>query len=103
MTLDEICHNVRTLSARHGWEQGDAAHRMLSVTSEVGEVADAVLAVRRAAAGGFSDGLAAAKQAAAYEIYDAIWNLCALANALEVDLTAAAHEKAERNERRIWA
>jgi NTP pyrophosphatase (non-canonical NTP hydrolase) len=102
MTLDEICQNVRTLSDRHGWDQDDPAHRMLAVTAEVGEVADAVLAVQRAADGGVSGRLDAAKRAVGYEIYDAIWNLCALANALDVDLTTAAHEKAETNAARTW-
>lgn len=102
MTLDDICQNVRRLSTRHGWDQADAAHRMLAVTSEIGEVADAVLAVRRAASDDVTGELGAAKQAAAYEIYDAIWNLCALANVLELDLTAAAIEKAGVNEGRSW-
>lgn len=102
MTLDEICQNVRTLSVRHGWDQEDPSHRMLAVTAEMGEVADAVLAVQRAAVDGVSDQLDAATQAVGYEIYDAIWNLCALANALGVDLITAAHKKAEINAARTW-
>lgn len=102
MTLDEICENVRALSARHGWNQTDVASRMLFVTSEVGEVADSVIAVQQATNGASSAEVAASKWAAGIEIYDAIWNLCALANALEVDLAAAAREKAAVNAKRSW-
>lgn len=102
MTLDEICENVRTLSARHGWDQTDVANRMLFVMSEVGEVATSVIAAERAVDVASPAKVEALTSAAGFEIYDAIWNLCALANALDVDLTAAAREKEAINEDRSW-
>lgn len=101
MTLDEICRNARELSARQGWNQTDPAHRMMFVTSEIGEVADAVVSVKEALRAG-SDATAA-RQALGTEIFDAIWNLCALANALDVDLTTAARNKMTINDSRIWS
>lgn len=71
MTLDEICDNVRQLADRHGWDQTDSAARMLHVTAEVGEVADALISLRAAS----SDQAEAARTALGHEIFDAIWNL----------------------------
>jgi NTP pyrophosphatase (non-canonical NTP hydrolase) len=102
MTLDEICENVRTLSAQHDWDQTDVDNRMLHLMSEVGEVATSVIAVERAAGVASPAEVEALRAAAGFEIYDAIWNLCALANTLDVDLTAAARKKASINQNRSW-
>ena len=36
------------------------------------------------------------------EIYDIVWNLCDLANQLDIDLESAFAEKAKDNETRVW-
>ncbi len=97
MTLDEICQNARQLSAQHGWET-DAPARMLHITSEVGEVADAVIALRDAD----TEDLDAARTALGYEIFDVIWNLCALANGAGIDVEKAARDKIAINTERDW-
>jgi NTP pyrophosphatase (non-canonical NTP hydrolase) len=96
--LDEICQNARELSAAHQWDETDATARMLHVVSEVSEVADAVITWRTAKACDVS----AAKTALGYEIFDAIWNLCALANTAGIDIDAAAEEKIAVNAGRNW-
>ena len=98
MTLDEICENVRLLSAAQGWEQIDPSTRMLHLVSEVGEVADAVRALESAEAVDAED----ARSALGLEMFDVIWNLCALANTTGIDLTEAAAEKMRINAARTW-
>ncbi|MFF2452529.1 MazG nucleotide pyrophosphohydrolase domain-containing protein [Isoptericola sp. NPDC058082] len=98
MTLDEICENARQLSTTHGWDQSDPAARMLHLVSEVGEVADAVRALQSAGAAEVED----AKAALGLEMFDVIWNLCALANTTGVDLTVAAAAKMRLNTTRSW-
>lgn len=98
MTLDEICDNVHQLADRHGWDQTDSAARILHVTAEVGEVADALISLRAAS----SDQAEAARTALGHEIFDAIWNLCALANATGIDIAQAGSAKMALNAERSW-
>ncbi|HEY9263695.1 MAG TPA: MazG-like family protein [Microlunatus sp.] len=98
MSLDEICENVRQLSSEHGWDQVDPMSRMLHVTAEVGEVAHAVISLQ-ATAKGHSE---TARLALGHEIFDAIWNLCALATAAGVDIEQAARDKMAINAERVW-
>lgn len=98
MTLAEICDNVRLLSSEHGWDQADPTVRMLHVTAEVGEVADALITFQAASA----DQLEAARNALADEIFDVIWNLCALANTTGIDIEQAARGKMAVNAARVW-
>ncbi|MDN5856337.1 MAG: MazG-like family protein [Actinomycetia bacterium] len=71
---------------------------MVHVASEVGEVADAVLALCEAG----EEDINAARTALGHEIFDVIWNLCALANATGVDVEDAACEKVALNADREW-
>ncbi|RNI22875.1 MazG nucleotide pyrophosphohydrolase domain-containing protein [Flexivirga caeni] len=98
MTLDEICQNARQLSVAHGWDQADSAARMLHVVAEAGEVADALTAYQQASA----DDRASARVALGHEIFDVIWNLCALANATDIDVESAARMKMAINADRTW-
>lgn len=98
MTLDEICENVRQLSYEHGWDQADVTSRMLHVTAEVGEVADALISLEAASA----DRTDGARIALGHEIFDAIWNLCALANAAGINIERAARGKMAINAERGW-
>lgn len=98
MTLAEICDNVRLLSAEHGWDQTDPAARMLHITAEVGELADALLSLQTATA----DQVDSALDALGHEMFDVIWNLCALANATGIDIEQAGRTKMDVNAGRAW-
>lgn len=99
MHLEEICENARQLSFDNGWDQTDTKTRMLYVTAEVGEIADALIGFQAASA----ERLDAARNALGDEIFDVIWNLCALANATGIDLEQAARAKTIANAGREWS
>lgn len=98
MTLNEICENVRQLSDSWGWDQTDPARRMVNVTAEVGEVADALISLQAAPPDRVED----ARNALGHEIFDVIWNLCALANTTGIDIEQAARTKMAMNSDRTW-
>ena len=98
MRLQEICEDVRRLSSDNGWDQADAKARMLHVTAEVGEVADALITLQAASA----DRVDAARKALGDEIFDVIWNLCALADATGINIEQAARAKMAANAGRQW-
>lgn len=98
MRLEEICDNARALATKHGWSD-TVDERMLHLTSELGEVANALLTLRAAS---LDEDVLAARTALGHEIFDAIWNLCALANLTGINLDAAAAEKVQINASREW-
>ena len=72
---------------------------MLYLTSEVGELAREVLNLAYAKP---TDNLDEMKERARFEMYDIVWNLCDLADLLEIDLEAAFARKAEINRNKRW-
>ena len=90
-TLRAIQENAVDLRADKGWPAASALERFLFLVEEVGELAR-VLQGR----------VEVPRDTAAEELFDVIWNVCDLANLLDVDLDEAAARKIERNEDRVW-
>ena len=98
-TIREIQEQVRELREAAGFRGRSIDRRMLYLTSEVGELAREVLDLAYAKP---TDDTDAIKQRAGFEIYDIVWNLCDLADLLEIDLELAFAQKAEINRNRRW-
>ena len=79
--------------------ENTAEQRMLFLITEVGEVAREVLRLSRAADQAKTDAI---KADLGMEMYDVIWNICDLANMLDIDLEAAFAAKIEFNKTRKW-
>ena len=73
--------------------------RMLFLLTEVGEVAREVLRLSRAADQANADAI---KADLGMEMYDVIWNICDLANMLDIDLETSFAAKIEINKTRKW-
>ena len=71
--------------------------RMLYLASELGEVAQEVLKLGGFRKGGDTEAL---KRNLGMEIYDVVWNLCDLANMLDIDLEESFAAKIKHNEER---
>ena len=76
-----------------------AEQRVMFLITEVGEVAREVLRLSRAADQANADGV---KADLGMEMYDLIWNICDLANMLDIDLETAFAAKIEINKTRKW-
>lgn len=101
VTLTQICRDAQDLIAARSWGPKTPAERMLYLTAELGEVADAVLELTGLRPSSHPTAEAAG-EAVASEIYDTIWNLCDLANILGLDLNDAARRKKAGNDTRVW-
>ena len=73
--------------------------RMLFLLTEVGEVAREVLRLSRSADQTDADAI---KADLGLEMYDAVWNICDLANMLGIDLETSFAAKIEINRTRKW-
>jgi NTP pyrophosphatase (non-canonical NTP hydrolase) len=98
VTLDDIRAHARLLHAEKGWRERSPNERALYLMSEVGELAKALIAL--------SDDTARVpdnvEDAIADELLDIVWNVCALANTLQLDLNTAAHRKLASMRDRKW-
>ena len=73
--------------------------RMLFLLTEVGEVAREVLRLSRSTNQTNADAI---KADLGMEMYDVIWNICDLANMLNIDLETSFTAKIEINETSKW-
>lgn len=99
MDIKTLQEQVKALRDAQGWHDMSAEQTVAFLTSEMGEVAREVL--KLSGAYGPVD-ISAVKQELGMEIYDVMWNLCDLANMLDIDLEAAFARKVEINRNRKW-
>ncbi|MCW9130293.1 pyrophosphatase [Bacillus paramycoides] len=79
-------------SKEKGFADTTIDKRTMYLMAELGELTEAVL--RRN-----DDNI---KREIGLEMFDVIWNICDLANKLEIDLEEAFQEKMEINRDRVW-
>ena len=105
VTLEELQRQIRHLKDTKGFEVS-LEQRLAYLTSEVGEVATEVLRLSRDGnkdVGKMSIAeIESTKENLGMEIYDAMWNLCDLAEMAGVDLEEAFAKKSRLNEEREW-
>ena len=105
VTIEELQRQVRHLKDIKGFDVG-LEQRLAYLMSEVGEVATEILKLSR-------DGnkdvgkmstieIESVKENLGMEIYDAMWNLCDLAEMAGVNLEEAFAKKSRLNEKREW-
>ncbi len=104
MTLDEIQQAAKTLCDTQGWHTHTPVERLAYLIAEVGELAEIVLQLE--AADNTNDISNTVKndikRHIGHEMYDVIWNVCALANQLEIDVERTSAEKETDNQTRVW-
>ncbi|WP_439741317.1 MazG nucleotide pyrophosphohydrolase domain-containing protein [Bacillus pseudomycoides] len=92
MKLSEFQQYVANFSKEKGFADTTIEKRTMYLMAELGELTEAVL--RRN-----DDNI---KREIGLEMFDVIWNVCDLANKLEIDLEEAFQEKMEINRDREW-
>ena len=99
MQIQDIQDNARVLCQQQGWTDHNPSQRFRYLISEVGELAKELT---RLEWNPTNTEVAEIKRAIGHEIYDIVWNLCELANQLEIDLDTAFTEKLAINAGRRW-
>lgn len=88
--------DVEELVARHGWDTRPR-RRMAFLLGETLELAEEILRLPEAGPYEVAD-----RQRIGREIYDVLWNACAVASSTGVDVVGAAAEKRTINQTRVW-
>ncbi|MEZ4622271.1 MAG: MazG-like family protein [Caldilineaceae bacterium] len=99
MKIQEIQDNARALCEQQGWTDRNPSQRFRYLISEVGELSKELTRLEWNPTEADVDEI---KRNIGHEIYDIVWNLCELANQLEIDLEAAFAEKQAINAKRRW-
>ncbi len=97
MHISEIQKQAHELTQKHGWHKDNVDLRFRHLISEVGELSRELLRYASPA-----EPKKEIDRAVGYEIYDIVWNLCELANQLDIDLEPYFLEKIEINRKRSW-
>lgn len=93
MKLSEFQQYVSNFSKEKGFADTTIEKRTMYVMAELGELTEAI--IKR-------NDNKDAKREIGLEMFDVIWNVCDLANKLEIDLEEAFQEKIEINSGRVW-
>ena len=99
MHITEIQQTAVTMCQKHNWTDHNPSQRFRYLISEVGELSQELT---RLEWNPTAQDLEEIKRNIGHEIYDIVWNLCDLANQLEIDLEQAFAEKQAINAERIW-
>ena len=99
MRIRTIQDNARALCVQQGWTDHNPSQRFRYLISEVGELSKELT---RLEWNPEKHDIAEIKRDIGHEIYDIVWNLCDLANQLEIDLETAFAEKQAINQTRRW-
>jgi NTP pyrophosphatase (non-canonical NTP hydrolase) len=91
--LSEFQQYVSNFSKEKGFADATIERRTMYLMAELGELTEAIIK--------HSEGKDT-KREIGLEMFDVIWNVCDLANKLEIDLEEAFQEKMEINRDREW-
>ena len=99
MTIRELQAHADALCQQQGWTDHNPSQRFRYLISEGGELSKELTRLEWNPNGTAIDEI---KRNIGHEIYDIVWNLCELANQLEIDLETAFAEKQAINAARRW-
>jgi len=97
MTINEIQDHAEELCRRNDWNEKDVNQRFKYLMTEIGELSNELIKWNRNDRAEES-----LKRKIGHEIFDVFWNLCDLANLLDIDLEKCGREKMELNNKRKW-
>ena len=97
MRIREIQDDALKLCKKHDWSDRNPSQRFRYLISEVGELSRELLRLEWE-----GEELDNVKRNIAHEMYDIVWNLCDLANQLDIDLEPHFEDKKQHNSARSW-
>jgi NTP pyrophosphatase (non-canonical NTP hydrolase) len=95
MKISEIQKHAEDLCKKNGWVDRTPDQRFRYLISEIGELSNDLIKLNQA-----NKDLVKLKKKIGHEMFDVMWNICDLANLLEIDLEECAYEKRDLNNQR---
>ena len=95
MKISEIQEHAEELCRKNGWLDRTPDQRFRYLISEVGELSNDLIKLNQP-----GQELGELKRKIGHEMFDVMWNICDLANLLDIDLEKCAHEKRDLNNKR---
>ena len=95
MKIRDIQNHADDLCRKNGWEDRSIDQRFRYLISELGELSNELIKLNQP-----NRDLTELKKNIGHEMFDVIWNICDLANLLEIDLEKCAEEKKDLNNQR---
>lgn len=99
MEIAKLQQEVKQFSRERGFESSTIEQRALYLVTEVGEMVRELLEISYHPE---HEQLEDIKDRIGLEMYDIVWNICDLANKLDIDLETAFRKKIEYNQTRVW-
>jgi len=98
MTISEIQKHAEDLCRKNGWLDRTPDQRFRYLISEIGELSNDLIRLNQS-----NKDLLELKRKIGHEMFDVMWNICDLANLLDIDLEKCAHEKRDLNNQRDFS
>lgn len=99
MNISELQNQIKDFSIEKGFDKSTIEQRTLFLMTEVGEMVKELLHISYHPD---REDLEEIKERLGLEMYDIVWNICDLANKLDIDLEEAFLKKMEINKTRTW-
>ncbi len=97
MKISEIQKHAEELCNRNKWHERDVSQRFLYLMSEIGELSNELIKLKWK-----DQDINKLKRNIGHEMFDVIWNICDLANLLDIDLEQYSKDKRDQNNNRTW-
>jgi NTP pyrophosphatase (non-canonical NTP hydrolase) len=98
MKISEIQEQAEKLCRKNGWLDRTPDQRFRYLISEIGELSNDLIKLNQN-----NHDIEVLKRKIGHEMYDVIWNICDLANLLEMDLETLSIEKNKLNFQRDFS
>ena len=95
MKISEIQEHAEDLCRKNGWLDRTPDQRFRYLITEIGELSRDLIKLNQPLLD-----RKALKRKIGHEMFDVVWNICDLANLLEIDLEKCASEKRDLNNQR---
>lgn len=97
MKISDIQQQAEQLRQIQDWQDRTPDNRFRYLITEIGELSEELIRLHH-----HPEDAEQIKVDMAKEMYDIVWNLCDLANVLEIDLEPHFEEKYQTNLKRTW-
>jgi len=98
MKISEIQEHAEDLCRKNGWLDRTPDQRFRYLISEIGELSNDLIKLNQD-----NSNFEELRRKIGHEMYDVIWNICDLANLLEIDLEKLSIEKNDLNFKRDFS